>query len=219
MKTNSSYERGAIGTAVIVAIGTGILAVLFAVLAVWAYANYLDQKDNVDAKVSNAVATAQKEQADQLEKKFAEREKDPYRSFASPADFGTLGFKYPKTWSVYVSNDGSDGGTYQAYLNPVVVPSTQSQAARYALRVSILDQKYENVIAAYKEKVKSGQLKTSAVKASGQNGTRLDGSFSEDIRGAAVIFKIRDKTAVLRTDADTFMADFNTLVPTINFIQ
>jgi hypothetical protein len=99
------------------------------------------------------------------------------------------------------------------------VPAVSDTASRYALRVNILDQQYEDVISSYKDQVKDGTLKTSAVKASGQTGTRLDGNFSKDIRGAAVIFKIRDKTAVLRTDADTFKPDFDTLVKTINFIQ
>lgn len=50
-----------------------------------------------------------------------------------------------------------------------------------------------------------------------QNGTRLDGSFTEDIRGFAVIFKIRDKTVTIRSDAETFKGDFNALIQTITF--
>jgi hypothetical protein len=46
---------------------------------------------------------------------------------------------------------------------------------------------------------------------------RLDGSFSTDIRGSAVIFKIRDKTVTIRTDADTFKPDFENIIKTINF--
>jgi hypothetical protein len=53
----------------------------------------------------------------------------------------------------------------------------------------------------------------------GENGVRLDGNFSDEIRGAAVIFKIRDKTAVLRTDADTFKPDFETLIKTVTFVK
>ena len=55
------------------------------------------------------------------------------------------------------------------------------------------------------------------MKADEQNGTRLDGSFTEDIRGSAVIFKIRDKTVTLRSDAETFRADFDALIKTITF--
>jgi len=73
------------------------------------------------------------------------------------------------------------------------------------------------VIEDYKDLVKSGKLTTSSVKANSQNGTRLDGSFTKDIRGAAVIYKIRDKTAIIRTDADTFKPDFENLIKTITF--
>ena len=52
----------------------------------------------------------------------------------------------------------------------------------------------------------------------GNTGTRLDGNFSKNIRGAAVIYKVRDKTATVRTDAnETFKADFNKIIQTINF--
>jgi hypothetical protein len=217
MNKTSSREHGAVATSTLVIAGLSVFAVLFAGLAVWAYVNYADQKNNVDAKVTNAVSKAEKVQADSLEHKFAEREKEPLRSFVSPTDYGSLGFKYPKTWSVYVADDGSSSKSYKAFLNPATVPPVNDESSRYALRVSIVDQKYEDVIADYKDLVKTGKLTTSSVKANGQNGTRLDGSFTKDIRGAAVIYKIRDKTAILRTDADTFKPDFEDLIQTITF--
>jgi hypothetical protein len=65
--------------------------------------------------------------------------------------------------------------------------------------------------------VKKGDLRSSATSANGNNGTRLDGSFTKDIRGSAVIYKIRDKTLTIRTDADTFKPDFENIIKTINF--
>jgi len=65
--------------------------------------------------------------------------------------------------------------------------------------------------------VKKGDLKASSTKADGNNGTRLDGNFTKDIRGYAVIFKIRDKTLTIRTDANTFLSDFDKLISTIKF--
>jgi hypothetical protein len=217
MNKNISSQRGGVSTSALVIAGISVLAVAFAGLAIWAYINYADQKNNVDTKISNAVAKAEKAQADELEKKFAEREKEPFRSFVSPSDYGSLGFKYPKTWSVYVADDGSSDGSFKAYLNPATVPPVNEPDSRYSIRVSIVDQKYEDVIEDYKDLVKSGKLTTSSVKANGQNGTRLDGSFTKDIRGAAVIYKIRDKTAIIRTDADTFKPDFENLIKTITF--
>lgn len=185
-------------------------------VAVWAYVNYLDQKNNVDSKVSVAVAAAVKEQADKDAADFLEKEKQPNRQFVGPDDYGRLSFDYPKTWSVYVAKDANEGGDYEAYFNPGTVPEVNS-AQQYALHVTIQDQDYDKVVDGYKKLVGSGELKSSSVSLDGQNGTRLDGSFTKDIRGAAVIVKIRDKTVTVRTDAETFKGDFEALIKTITF--
>jgi len=190
--------------------------VIAAGVMTWALINYFDQKDNVDTKVATAVSVAKKEQADIDEAKFLQRDKEPNRQFAGPEDYGRLVFDYPKTWSVYIDKDATTGTTYSAYLNPVAVPSV-SNTKQYALRVLIEQKDYENVIASYESLVKKGDLKSSAVKADSQDGTRLDGAFSKDVRGSAVIFKIRDKTVTIRSDADTFRTDFDKLITTITF--
>lgn len=183
---------------------------------IWALVNYFDQKNNVDTKVADAVSVAKKEQADADEAKFLERDKQPNRQFVGPEDYGRVSFDYPKTWSVYVAKDASTGGNYEAYLNPVSVPSVVA-TQQYALRVTIEEKDYDQVVSSYKALVSKGDLTTSSVKADEQNGTRLDGAFSKNIRGSAVIFKIRDKTVTIRTDADTFKADFDALITTITF--
>ena len=186
-------------------------------LATWALINYFDQKQAVDSKVSDAVAVAVKEQADKDAADFLEKEKQPNRQFVGPEDYGRLSFDYPKTWSIYVAKDASSGGTYEAYFSPVAVP-TVSTSQQYALRVLIEEKDYDKVIDSYSNLVSKGELKSSSVTADGQTGTRLDGAFSKDIVGSAVIFKIRDKTVTLRSDAQTFVdPDFNALIQTITF--
>jgi hypothetical protein len=219
MNTHLSYERGGVSVSALTIAGLIVFCVGFAGLAVWAYVSYIDQKDNVDAKVSKAVAVAEKEQADQLEAKFIEREKEPNRSFAGPSDFGSVSFKYPKTWSVYVDNSGTGTETFNAYLNPGTVPSLKDKASRYALRVSITGARYEDVLEQYKDEVEKGSLKSSVTKSGTQTGTRFDGNFTKDIRGSSVVFKIRDKTLTVRTDADTFKEDFEAIIKTITFIE
>jgi hypothetical protein len=200
-------------------IGLIILTLAVGSVAVWAYINYNDQKANVDTKVAEAVAEAKKEQADDDEAKFAEREKEPNREFVGPDDYGRLTFSYPKTWSVYVAEDNSSrGGTYEAYLNPITVPPV-SDKQQYALRITIESQSYDEVIENYQDLVTDGKLSSSSVSANDQTGARFDGNFTDDIRGSAVIFKIRDKTLTLQTDADTFKPDFDALITTIKFNQ
>jgi len=185
-------------------------------LGVWALVNYLDQKNSVDNKVSTAVALGVKNQKEADQKAFDTAEKEPNRNFTGPDDYGRVAFKYPKTWSVYEAKDATSGGTYEAYFSPGVIPPVASDE-RYALRLTIEDKTYEQAISGYESLVKKGDLKSSSVTIGEQNGTRLDGNFTKDIRGSAVVLKIRDKTVTLRTDADTFATDFNALIATVTF--
>jgi len=215
---NDKYEKGSSKAWMIATIGLIVLVVSVSVLAAWLFMNYTDQKNNVDSKVDTAVAVAKKDQADTDEVKFAEREKEPNNQFVGPDDYGRVTFSYPKTWSVYVSKDTSSGGVYEAYLNPVTVPPI-SDTQQFAARVVIKTDDYDKVLASYDALIKKGDLKSSSVSANGTSGTRFDGNFTKDIRGSAVVFKIRDKTLIIRTDANTFTADFNALIPTIKFNQ
>ncbi|MEI7539207.1 MAG: hypothetical protein WCJ36_00340 [Candidatus Saccharibacteria bacterium] len=213
-----SHEDGFSNSWMVATISLIVAVAILAGLAVWSFVNYNDQKNNVDIKVSSAVASAKKTQADSDETKFAQREKEPNRQFVGPDDYGRVTFDYPKTWSVYINKDASDGDTYEAYLNPITVPPVSS-TQQFALRVTIEQRDYDTAITSYDSLVKKGELKSSSVTVGGVVGTRLDGKFSDDIRGSAVIFKIRDKTLTIRTDADTFKADFDTIITTIKFNQ
>jgi len=219
MKTyRNKHQEGAISGSMIAIIGLIALVLLTGGMAIWAYFSYNDQKTNVDGKIELAKAEAKKQQGDDDEVKFAQREKEPNRQFAGPDDYGRLVFDYPKTWSVYEARDVSRGGTYEAYLNPITVPPV-SATQQFALRVTIEEKDYDQIVKSYEALVKKGDLRTSATSANGNNGTRIDGNFTKDIRGSAVIYKVRDKTVTLRTDADTFKPDFENIIKTINFNQ
>lgn len=183
----------------------------------WALINYFDQKDNVDTKVSSAVTSAVKKQADTDAANFEAQDKKPNRQFAGPEDFGALSFAYPKTWSTYINKDASTG-TFQAFLNPVSVPTINS-TTQYALEVTIETKDYNTILNTYTGLVKKGELKSSTIKINGVDSSRLDGAFTKDIRGSAVIFKLRDKTVTIRTDADTFKTDFEAIVASMKFNQ
>jgi hypothetical protein len=214
------YDEGKVEASLLAIIGLSIASVLLIGLSIVLYTQYADQKDNVDAKVETAIAKAQKDQADADAKKFAEREKEPNRQFVGPDDYGRLTFSYPKTWSVYVASATASGGAaFKAYLNPIFVPSTDADGQRYALRVVIENDGFDKVVSQYDSQVKSGDLKSSQTSSNGQSGTRLDGNFSKDVRGAVVIYKVRDKTVSIFTDADTFKPDFEEIIKTIKFNQ
>jgi len=216
--TINKPKRHGINIWMIIAIIFVILLIGVSVFAGWSYMNYIDQKDNVVSKIDVAVTDAKKVQADADDIKFIAREKEPNREFVGPDDYGRVTFNYPKTWSFYINKEATSGGTYEAYLNPIVVlPISSGQ--RFALRVTILEKSNESVISGYNSLVKKGSLVSSSVSVDGNTGTRLDGDFSKDIRGSAVIYKIRDKTLVVRTDVSTFADDFDKLIATIKFNQ
>jgi hypothetical protein len=213
---NRLNERGAVSGWLITAIILGVFTALFAGTSLWAFLSYNEQKTDVDGKIALARAEAKKIQSDQDLKDFAKQEKDPRREFVGPVDYGRVTFDYPKTWSVYIAKDAAKGGAFEVYLHPVTVP-TVSPAQPFALRVNINELDYDKTLATYDSLIKKGDLKSSAASVDGQNGTRLDGSFSKDIRGALVLYKIRDKTLIIQTDADTFKPDFEEIIKTIKF--
>ena len=217
--TKQSYKRSFLSGSTFAIIGLSLLAVLFGGFSVWAYSKYTEAKSNLDSKITAAQAEAKKVQADEDEKKFAQREKQPMLQFVGPEDYGRLTFDYPKTWSAYQATDVSDGGgkTYEAYLNPRVVPPV-SEKQKIAIRVTIEQKIYDKALATYDTQIKKGEIKSSAwSNEKGLTGTRLVGNFTKDIRGTAVVIKMRDRTLTVRTDADVFNDDYEALIKTIKF--
>lgn len=206
---NRSSEFGAAHPLLITAIVLSVLTVGLGAFSMWAFVNYQDQKNNVDAKIAVAVSDAKREQTQADEAAFAEQEKQPTRQIIGPTDLGQVKFSYPKTWSVYVGKSSSS--TYEAYFYPDVVPPTDS-GTPFALRVSIVDTKYETVLGGFNDRVKNGSLKPSPVTVAGVDGTRFDGSFTSAVKGSMVLFKIRDKTLQVYTQSQNFQGDFDNIV-------
>jgi hypothetical protein len=211
-------QRGAINGQLIVIICLLVIVVGLTGLSAWLFTQYNEKKTDVDGQINAAVTEAKKEQAELEEKKFAEREKEPNREFAAPEDFGGLTFMYPKTWSVYVDQDTTtNGNRYSAYLNPITVPPISSKSSRYALRITIETIDYGKRLDSYKSAITKGELRSSPFSVNGHDGTRLDGNISKDVRGSAVLFKIRDKTMTIFTEAETFKEDFDNILKTVDF--
>lgn len=209
-------ERGAVSGLLVAVIALGVLVLGVGSFAIWAFVAYTDAQSGVDDKIAIAVAQAKEEKGNDDEAKFAERAKQPTLTFTAPDDYCGLTFQYPKTWSVYESEQITNGGDFKAYLNPGVVPPI-SASQQFALRVTIEQKDYDNVLAQYSNLVQKGDLKQSTFSSQGKQGARLTGNFSKNIRGDAVIFRCRDKTITVQTDADTFKSDFESVSRTIDF--
>ena len=210
---------GLIKTIAIVALS--LVAVTFVGLFVWMTTQYNSARTDVDGQIATAVRNAVDEKATQLEMEFAEREKYPYYDFVGPEDYGALSFKYPKTWSVFVEADAVNGGDYHAYLNPKEVQPLGNNTIN-ALRVSILNKSFDEVVADYQKQMEWRDINLSVesvtIGEAGIPANRYTGTIPEsELSGYIVVFKIRDKTAILQTDSTTFADDFNTLISTVKF--
>ena len=211
-------QRGGVNAQLIAIIGLLVVAVGLSGLSAWLYVQYSDQKTNVDSKIAVAEAAARKLQAEEDDIKIKAIEEEPNREFAGPEDYGLLSFKYPKNWSVYVAEDPSTGGkSFEAFLSPVVVPPITSKTARFALTVVIENKAYDETLEKYRKSIEKGELTSAPITANGHDGTRLDGIIAKDIRGSAALFRVRDKTITITTQAETFREYFDAIIATVDF--
>ena len=219
MKSLHSTERGGISGTLLAVILLAVTVVALTGASIWLYTQYSDYKTNTESKVAAAEAEARRGQAETDLDKFTKKENALTLEFVGPDDYGRVTFNYPKTWSSYVDEDGSKGGDYAAYFHPLTVPPVNGDDSRFAMRVLIEDKEYDQVITQYSSKVKSGDLKSSTIAANGVSGARYDGLFSKDVRGAVAVFKVRDKTLSIFTDANTFKPYFEDVIKTMKFNQ
>lgn len=210
-------SRGAASPLIITTIILAVLALALVAFGVWSYTNYLDYKNNADAKIDKAVNQAKTAQKTEDEASFAEREKSPLRQFSAPEDFGQVIFDFPKTWSVYIGEEGSRSGSFEVYFHPGAVVST-SKKTPYALRLSIASKAYEEVLKTFQAQINKGDLRASTVTVNNESGTRLDGTFAGSLKGAMVLLKLRDKTIQVYTESEDFIGDFNNIIlPSLKF--
>ena len=208
-----------------------VAAIVFALTTILALVGYLITASELDVYknqseiiVNEAVSEAKIAQKEEDTAHFFEEAKKPYAEYAGPSDFGSIKFSYPKTWSVY--NSMFDENGYVVVFYPGVIPVVDDQAAM-ALRVSVLNEQYETVIAGYEEVVTAGQLKASAINVAksenfaGYEGVRFDGAINEALpKGTIVALKLRDKTILLQTDADDWTTDFKDIIlPTFRYVE
>lgn len=184
----------------IIAVAFGIATIVFFCLFIHFMTEYNSVQDDVSGKINAAVASAREEKALEMEAEFAEREKDPYRSFSGPADYGELSFEYPKTWSVYIASDASKGGDFMAFFNPIVVNEVGDNTIN-ALRVIIRDKDFESVVEEYQREMswRDSNLTMGTTSVGGVVANRYVGTIpNTDLSGIIVVFKIRDKQLFCR---------------------
>ena len=182
------------------------------------YQQNQDYKTKFDQKVQTEIAKAETAQAAKLSLEFAEREKSPSKTFKGPATYGSIQFKYPKSWSAYV--DQSNGSSpINGYFFPDVVPSTTRNSqtpTAFALRVELVHADYDQIVKQMDSQITQGKLKAVAYvppamkgKSDVQTGVRFDGQIEQNLSGSMVVIKVRDKTLKIYTESNKYLSDFN----------
>jgi hypothetical protein len=177
----------------------------------WAYTGFMDNRNNVDTKVADAVAGSKKEISKTLEAQFAEREKQPYREFQGPAALGSVRLQYPKSWSAYI-NYSDSSSPIKAYFQPKEVPSVETRDVKYALRVEVKNTPYADSLKAVDSLIKDGKVKTTPYENSGEKGVKIDGEIDPKIKSVLIMLPLRDKTLKVWTELPEYQADLDNVV-------
>lgn len=194
-----------------------ILIVVIALVAiggiaafVWAYSQMTYYRDNSAEIAAQAVEAGKAEQYIADEEIFNEKMKEPYSEFVGPADFGSISFSYPRTWSAYNVQNNSNG--YEVIFYPGVIPVIDSDTP-VALRIEVISKNYEDELSSYERYVENGELTASPITVSdGQEGVIFNGNLSDDFESSFVVLKLRDKTLIIQTDTDKYLGDFDDII-------
>lgn len=197
-----------------------IAAVLFIIAAgfgAWAYTERQDYKDNSDQKAAAAAEAAKMATQQEEAAKYTEEAKSPLKTFIGPADFGSVTFQYPKTWSGYVVQDSSSSSDMplDGYFHPDVVPDVDLPASVFALRVSIVSEPYSEVLENYASSVEEGKAVVAPYKLPKVDsvvGSRVDGDIEQGKKGSMVLLPLRNVTLKVWTETDQYLNDFNGIV-------
>lgn len=217
----SNDQQGSVNAWLIAFFMTLVLFLGSSGFGVWAYMGRQDYKNNVDAKIADAVAIAEKSTSDKKDKDFVEKEKEPYRDYVGPSSYGSVDIKYPKTWSAYVDESGNGNLPIDGYFNPATVPGLLSNAS-YAIRMRVSNTKYADDVRSFDSQTKNGKVKVtpySAPKVPGTVGIRLDGEILTGKQGSMIILPMRDKTLRVWAESGQFVGDLDNIVlPNLIFV-
>ncbi len=200
----------------IVIIGLSLISATFIALFVWAFIQWNEANTAVQAKTKVAVEEAVAENTAELENDFANREKQPYKTFGGPTDYGSLSFEYPKTWSVYIAADITSGKSFEAYFNPDVIQPISDETID-ALRLKIVNESTDEILEDYNDEVEDGNITAETRQINGDPVTIFTGQITDEFQGKVAVFKLRDKTVIIQTDATIFFDEFEHVLSTINY--
>ena len=189
--------------------------------AIWAYMGRQDFKNNVDQKVAVAVAAGKQDQQKVDAAAYAEDAKKPFDTYIGPSAFGNITVKYPKTWSAFVTEADTSSTPLDGYFQPSVVPSISDASSSFALRLQLVQNSYDSVMAQYNGLVQSKQVTVAPytlAKVPSVVGSRIEGQIKPTKQGTMIVLPLRNLTLEIWTESNNFKADLdNNILPNLSF--
>lgn len=214
MKIRNKQE-GEVNFLLVSLIFTIVFLLILAGFAAWAFASRQDYKNNSDQKAAAAAEVAKKNAEAAKDNEYLEKQKYPLKSYIGADDLGRISFLYPKTWSGYISTGSENSFIFD---QDVVYAGENSL---HALKVSIVDNEYNDVINQFEGQVQQGVLSAKAYslpKVPSVVGVRFDGEVQTGQPGALVVLPLRDKTIEIACQIPDRISDFNKIVlPNVTF--
>jgi len=215
-------QNGAVNSLLLPLIIVVLLMIGAISFGAWAYASRQVYKNDTKQQIATAVSAAKQQQATQLNASFAQEEQSPLNTYTGPEAYGSLIIKYPKTWSAYVDDSGTDGTDINGYFYPGVIPSLTSTSSVFALRVQVLNTPYSQALQQYQS---SGSA-ANAVSVAPYRlplvpsviGAEVTGQLTNGIVGTMVVLPIRSQTLEVWTESSQYLNDFNSIIlPNLSF--
>lgn len=204
------------------------LAIILLIAAIgfggWAFSSRQDYKNNVDTKISAAVTVAKQQQSAADQAQFTEEAKQPLKAYNGPQPYGSLVVNFPKNWSAYVDDTGTNaGGLVNGYFAPGTVPSVTTPNSVFALRVQVINQPYSQVVQSFSKQQQAGKLTVSAYalpKFPQNVGVEVSGLLNKkDTKTVTmVVIPLRSQTLEIWTQGSQYLSDFNSnILPNFSF--
>ena len=197
-----------------------IIAVAAIIFGVWAFNGRQYYKDNVNALIATAVQNEKTKEANQLNQKFQLESQNPYTSYTGPSQYGSIYVAYPKNWSGYVDDTGTNN-PLDEYFNPVVVPAIGGTDSLYALRVEVNANPYSTQLANYTSQQQTSNLTItpySLPKVPSVVGVKISGQIEPNISGVMVMLPLRTNTLEIWTEQPQYINLFvGQILPQISF--
>ncbi len=219
-RLHSQRGSAAAGASIFLLISLLLLAVVF---GVWAYQGRQDYKNNVDEKITAAIADARQGIVAEEQQKFTEQSKSPLRTWVGPESFGAIRVKYPRTWSGYVASHDDRQPYVDAYFQQGTVPDVTDQKSVFALRVRVSGNSYSTIMQQYQGSVKSGLASVTPYKlpkVKGVIGSKITGQIYgySGKTGTVIVLPLRNNALEIWTESNQYLNDFNKyILPNLTF--